>query len=81
MPTLDPAGVTDAALAGSCEVCVEAVEMFLEILGAEAGNLALKCLATGGVYVAGGEFLFFISVCVGNYADDCFVFQGFRRGS
>ena len=46
--------MTDAALAGTCEVCVEAVEMFLEILGAEAGNLALKCLATGGVYVAGG---------------------------
>jgi glucokinase len=64
LPTLDPAGVTDAALAGSCEVCVEAVEMFLEILGAEAGNLALKCLATGGVYVAGGEFLFFSSLHV-----------------
>ena len=54
LPALDPAGVTDAAIAGTCEVCVEAVEMFLEILGAEAGNLALKCLATGGVYVAGG---------------------------
>ena len=53
-PDLDPAGVTDAALDGTCELCVEAVDVFLQILGAEAGNLALKCLATGGVYVAGG---------------------------
>ena len=53
-PELDPAGVTDAALDGSCPLCVEAVDIFLAILGAEAGNLALKCLASGGVYVAGG---------------------------
>ena len=53
-PDLDPAGVTDAALDGSCELCVEAVDIFLSILGAEAANLALKCLASGGVYVAGG---------------------------
>ena len=53
-PDLDPAGVTDAALDGTCDLCVEAVDIFLRILGAEAANLALKCLATGGVYVAGG---------------------------
>jgi glucokinase len=33
---------------------VATLEMFLSILGAEASNLALKVLATGGVYVAGG---------------------------
>jgi glucokinase len=38
----------------SCELCVCTLEMFVSILGAEAGNLALKVLATGGVYLGGG---------------------------
>jgi len=37
-----------------CELCVATLEMFVSILGAEAGNLALKVLATGGVYLGGG---------------------------
>lgn len=53
-PELDPAGVTTAALDGTCPVAKEAVDVFLAILGAEAANLALKCLATGGVYIGGG---------------------------
>jgi len=35
-------------------VCVEAVRLFTELYAAEAGNLALQCLATGGVYIGGG---------------------------
>jgi glucokinase len=51
----DPAAVvTAAALDGSCERAQLAVEKFVEIYGAEAGNLALTGLATGGVFVGGG---------------------------
>jgi glucokinase len=51
----DPAAaISRAALAGSCALCVQALEMFVSIYGAEAGNLALKVLATGGVFVGGG---------------------------
>jgi glucokinase len=38
----------------ACEICVQALELFVSILGAEAGNMALKVLATGGVYLGGG---------------------------
>ncbi len=51
----DPSSaVSEAALEGACELCVKALDTFVSIYGAEAGNLALKTLATGGVYVGGG---------------------------
>jgi glucokinase len=37
-----------------CEICRMTLDLFVEILGAECGNLALQYLATGGVYIAGG---------------------------
>ncbi|MFZ7128184.1 MAG: glucokinase [Desulfobacterales bacterium] len=38
----------------ACSLCVEVLNTFISILGAAAGNLALKVSATGGVYIGGG---------------------------
>ncbi len=46
--------VSQAGLAGKDPVCVETVDCFTRNYGAEAGNLALKMLALGGVYIGGG---------------------------
>ncbi|MFW6051564.1 MAG: glucokinase [Myxococcota bacterium] len=43
-----------AALEGSDDACVKAVDMFVSAYGAEVGNFALTVLPTGGVYLAGG---------------------------
>jgi glucokinase len=51
----DPnAAISKAAIDGKDEACVRALEMFSEILGAEAGNLALRSVSTGGVVIGGG---------------------------
>ena len=45
--------VTKCALEGDT-LCTKAIKIFVEIYGAEAGNLALKSLSLGGVYIGGG---------------------------
>jgi glucokinase len=49
-----PAAISSAAMAGRCDACVEAFAIFVEAYGAEAGNLALRASATGGLFVGGG---------------------------
>ena len=49
-----PAAVTRAALEGKCDLCVQALDLFVAYYAAEAANLALKMLATAGVYLGGG---------------------------
>jgi glucokinase len=51
----DPArAISEAALAGESDLCLETLRVFFSALGSEAGNLALKVLATGGIYLGGG---------------------------
>lgn len=43
-----------AGMSGEDEICSETVDLFLEIIAAEAGAMALRGMTTGGVYIAGG---------------------------
>jgi glucokinase len=49
-----PARISQAGLAGRCQQCAEALRMFVSAYGAEAGNLALRAVATAGLFVGGG---------------------------
>jgi glucokinase len=46
--------ITEMALSAKSEICAKALDMMVSIYGAEAGNLALKVLSVGGLYVGGG---------------------------
>jgi glucokinase len=55
MRARDPASViTEVGAQGGDRLCTLALDLFVAVYGAEAGNLALKALATGGVVLAGG---------------------------
>ena len=49
-----PPRISEAALTGACERCVETLDLFISAYGAEAGNMGLRVVATAGVYIGGG---------------------------
>jgi glucokinase len=49
-----PAAISAAGMERRCRGCVDALGMFVEAYGAEAGNLAVRSVALGGVFVGGG---------------------------
>ncbi|MGH9516661.1 MAG: glucokinase [Terriglobales bacterium] len=54
-PDIDSAAsITQQAFAKDCSACEETLHMWTEAYGSEAGNMALRCLPFGGVYVGGG---------------------------
>jgi len=55
MRTEDPnAVISELALAAKSELCEKSLDLFVSAYGAEAGNLALKILSVGGIFVGGG---------------------------
>jgi glucokinase len=48
------AAISRSALFGSDDICIETMDRFVQLYGAEAGNLALKTMSRGGLYMGGG---------------------------
>ncbi len=46
--------ISNAALKNEFEICVQALEIFVSVLGAQAGNMVLTVWAVGGIYLGGG---------------------------
>jgi glucokinase len=46
--------ISQAGMAGTDSICVETLRTFVRLYGAEAGNLALKTMSSGGLYIGGG---------------------------
>ena len=69
--------IVDGALAPApCPLCRRAVDLFLAILGSEAGNLALKLYARGGLYIGGG----IMPRLAGKISFDGFIENFLRKG-
>lgn len=74
---IDPArAITEAALTSKDPGCVEALNMFVSIFGAVAGNLALTGMTTGGVFLGGGISPKILSKLKENIFMDAFTNKG-----
>ncbi len=77
MQKTDPAAaISRAAVQGKCPLCEHALDLFVTIYAAEAGNLALKLFATGGVYLGGGIAAKLVSKLAGPLFMQAFVGKG-----
>ena len=70
------AAISKAALEGKCPLSEQAVELFVSLYAAEAGNLGLKLMATGGVYLGGGIAPKLLSKLAGSLFMQSFVSKG-----
>lgn len=52
--SMGAAAISKAAIEGSDEICVQTLDCFVRLMGAEAGNLALKVMSSAGLYIGGG---------------------------
>ena len=68
--------VSECALEEHDPLCLEALRMFAEIYAAEAGNLALKTMSLGGVYIGGGIASKILPMLTGNHFMDGFAGKG-----
>jgi glucokinase len=71
-----PAVISQAALAGTSTICQLALDLFVSLYGAEAGNVALKLMALGGLYVSGGIAPKIIQKLTDSTFMDAFVAKG-----
>lgn len=74
-----PEAITESAVSARCPICVEALDLFVELYGAEAGNLALTIMSRGGLYVGGGIAPKIIDALKGPRFLDAFVAKGRMR--
>lgn len=77
-----PEGVDRSAMVSECALkeqdplCMEALRLFVEIYGAEAGNLALKTMSLGGIYIGGGIAPKILPVLTNNHFMNGFLSKG-----
>jgi glucokinase len=71
--------ISRIALEGRAEICTRALSLFVAIYGAEAGNLGLRMLATGGVYIGGGIAPRILPALEGRTFLDAFTSKGRMR--
>lgn len=73
------AAISAAALSGRDDICVETLDWFVRLYGAEAGNLALKVMSNGGLYVGGGIATKILPLLQNGAFIEAFLNKGRRR--